>query len=71
MILQITACIFSILGYYYIAKNPKYSYVSFILLNCTLLISNFQISLILNSIFSLYFLIRYVRTIRSTTHISK
>ena len=58
MILQIAATIFSLLGYYFISKNPKYAYISFILLNMTLLISTFQIALIINSIFSGYFLIK-------------
>jgi hypothetical protein len=58
MILQCIAGGFSLLGYYYINKNPKYAYISFIMLNCTLLISIFQISLIINSLFSGYFLIK-------------
>ena len=62
MIIQIVAAILSCLGYYFITKNPKYAYISFILLNCVLLIQSFNIALILNSIFSAYFLIKLLKT---------
>jgi hypothetical protein len=58
MISQILAGIFSLLGYYFIDKNPRYAYLSFTLLNITLLMSIFNIGLIINIIFSTYFLIR-------------
>ena len=58
MILQIVATIFSLLGYYFISKDPKLAYISFILLNTTLLLSTFQVALIINSLFSGYFLIK-------------
>lgn len=59
MILQILAGILSLSGYYFISKNPRYSYISFIMLNGVLLLSVFNIGLIINSLFSTYFLIRY------------
>lgn len=62
MILQILAGIFSLLGYYYIDKNPRYAYISFTLLNATLLMSMFNIGVVVNIIFSSYFLIKtYVK----------
>jgi hypothetical protein len=61
MILQIISTIFSILGYYFLAKNPIYSYTSFILLNITLLLSGFQLALIVNTLFAGYFLIKLIR----------
>ena len=62
MIIQIVAAILSCLGYYYISKNPKYAYIAFIALNIALLIQSFNIALILNSIFSMYFLIKLIKT---------
>jgi len=59
MILQIIAGLLSLSGYYFISKNPRYSYISFILLNGVLLLSVFNIGLIINSLFSSYFLIKY------------
>lgn len=61
MIIQIISAILSCLGYYYISKNPKYAYISFILLNIVLIIDNFNIALVLNSIFSSYFLIKTIK----------
>jgi hypothetical protein len=60
MIIQIILAILSCSGYYFIGRNPKWSYVSFIMLNGVLLIDTFNIALVLNSIFSGYFLIQWI-----------
>lgn len=62
MTLQIIAIILSLTGYYYISKNPGYAYIAFIMLNGVLLLSTFQIALVINAIFSTYFLIKWIIT---------
>lgn len=61
MILQILASILSLSGYYFIDKSPRRAYLSFILLNVVLLFSVFNIALIINMLFSSYFLIKTFR----------
>lgn len=60
MILQILAGCLSLSGYYYISRNPRNAYISFILLNGVLLLSIFNIGLVINLIFSLYFLTKLI-----------
>jgi hypothetical protein len=56
MIIQILACSLSCLGYYFINKNPKYAYITFIILNILLFVTTRQYVMIFNILFSSYFL---------------
>jgi len=58
--IQIITCILSCTGYYFIHKNPRYSYIVFIILNIILFITTEQYVMLLNIGFGSYFLIKII-----------